>query len=292
ESRHGLGRELHRRLSDATAAVAERLDITGNTVWVDKRTLAAVHGCERRYEADEAAGFPGWSAPLVKGSVVHRALQLAPFLSTPTPPLHVVNLAIERIIEDGDDRSPAGWLRDAPDADLAELRAEATEIVTKFEEGFPPLVAAWRPRIEASSRHELHGGAITLGAKPDLALGRAAGRQARVLIVDLKTGRAYSGHGDDLRFYALVETLRIGVPPFRIATYYLDTARWEAEDVTEATLEVALRRVTDGIIKLAELVLGERVATITPGPPCGYCVVRDECDGPAQWAITGADGNP
>ncbi len=137
-------------------------------------------------------------------------------------------------------------------------------------------------------RHELHGGVITLGAKPDLALGRAVGHQARVLIVDLKTGQRYHRDADDLRFYALVETLRMGVPPFRIATFYLDTARWEHEDATEDVLEIATRRLIDGVIKLAELELGEREATYSPGPACGYCVLRHECPGAEEWASTTA----
>jgi hypothetical protein len=290
--RADLGRELHHRLTEATDAVAERLELTAASLWVDKRALAGIHGCERRYEADKAAGFPGWSTALARGTIVHRAIQLAPFLPNPLPPLDVVDLAIERIVTDGDERSPAEWLRTTSKGELAELRAEATDVVTKFEETFPPLRAAWRPRIESTVRHDLHRGAITLGARPDLALGRAAGHEARVLIVDLKTGGRYSRDADDLRFYALVETLRMGVPPFRIATFYLDTARWDAEDVTEEILELATRRTIDGARKLAELQLGERVATYSPGPPCGYCAVRHDCEGAVEWADTGLGATP
>ncbi len=119
-------------------------------MWVDKRALAGVHGCERRFDAERAQGFPGWSTALARGTIVHRAIQLAPFLTTPAPPLEVVDLAIERIIEEGDDRSPAQWLRGATGAEVAELRADATEVVTKFEETFPPLRA--RRGAHASSR--------------------------------------------------------------------------------------------------------------------------------------------
>ena len=290
--RADLARELHTTLTDATNDVAERLELIGATLWIDKRVLNGIHGCERRFTAEEADGFPGWNATLARGTVLHRALQLAPFLSTPLPPIDVVNLAIDRIIEDGDERSPAEWLRGAGAAELAELRADAADVVTKFDEAFPPIVAAWRPRIESSIRHELHRGTVTLGARPDLALGRAEGHQARVLIVDLKTGARYQHHVDDLRFYALVETLRLGVPPFRIATFYLDTARWDHEDVTEDLLELATRRAVDGAIKLTELRLGEREATFSPGPACGFCRLRHECEGAAVWAEHVADSTP
>jgi hypothetical protein len=290
--RADLAVELRKRLTDATDSLAERLELVSRSMWLDKRALAGIHGCERRYEADRADGFPGWSAALARGTVVHRALQLAPFLPKARPPLEVVDLAINRIVTEGDDRSPADFLRDASDAELAELRADATDVVTKFEETFPPLVAAWRPRVESMVRYELHKGTITLGAKPDLALGRAAGHQARVLIVDLKTGQRYSRDADDLRFYALVETLRLGVPPFRIATFYLDSARWEAEDVTEEILEIAVRRTIDGAAKLGQLQLGERVATYSPGPACGFCGLREDCEGAVEWAETAAGANP
>jgi hypothetical protein len=105
----------------------------------------------------------------------------------------------------------------------------------------------------------------------------------------MKTGLRYQGHADDLRFYALIETLRIGVPPFRVATFYLDTARWDAEDVTETLLEVAARRTIDGAVKLAELRLGERQAVIKPGPGCSHCSEHHDCEGPALWAATGVD---
>ena len=255
----------------------------GDTLWIDKRVLAGVHGCERRFEAERAAGFPGWSAALARGAVAHRAIQIAAFSPKPLPPLEAVDTAINRMIEDGD-RGLAEFLRVTSDAELADLRASASDVVTKFEDCFPPLVAAWRPRIESPSRHELHGGTITLGARPDLALGRPDGLQARVLVVDLKTGSRYQGHAEDLRFYALVETLRLGVPPFRVATFYLDAARWESENVTEDTLEIALRRTVDGARKLAELLLGECVAAIKPGPGCAHCVAREGCEGPERWA--------
>jgi hypothetical protein len=290
--REALRADLHRRLTEATSAIAERLEITGRSLWLTKHALAGIHGCERRFDHAEARGFPGWSSTNARGSVVHRALQMGPFLPTPLPPMKLVDLAIDRIVEDGGDRTPAEWLRTAEPGELADLRADATEAVTKFEESFPPLQAGWRPRVDTPIRHELHDATITLSAQPDLALGRAEGHEARVLIVDLKTGLRYQTHADDVRFYALVETLRLGVPPFRIATFYLDTARWDCEDVTEDLLELTLRRTVDGAVKLAELRLRERQATISPGPACRYCALRDDCDGPNIWAATADDDSP
>ena len=88
-----------------------------------------------------------------------------------------------------------------------------------------------------------------------------------MLIVDLKTGLRYQGHADDLRFYALVETLRIGVPPFRVATFYLDTARWEPRTSPRSCSSWPCAARSTRVIKLAELRLGEREPRASqPGP--------------------------
>jgi hypothetical protein len=121
-----------------------------------------------------------------------------------------------------------------------------------------------------------------LRGKVDLVLGQARGDEARALVVDLKTGRPYPSHLDDLRFYALVQTLRVGVPPFRVASYYLDTASFHVEDVTADTLAIAVRRTVDGVRKLVELRAG-RAPTITPGPACSWCRLATSCDGARRW---------
>jgi hypothetical protein len=279
-----LARTLRAQLHDALAPAADRLALLGAELHVNKSELARVHQCERFHQAEAAAGFPGWSKDLARGVVAHRAIELGVFMAGEPAPLELVDAAIDRIIEDGDDHSPRSWLLEAPATELAELRSAANDLVCKFEECFPPLKKAWRPRLESSVRVELHGGQIMLRSKVDLALGRAEGTQAGVLVVDFKSGRAYPHHIDDLRYYALLETFRSGVPPFRVASYYLDAGNWHHEDVTEELLAITMRRVIDGIDKLAALRTNERAPTFTPGPACGYCRVRDACEGARQWA--------
>lgn len=177
------------------------------------------------------------------------------------------------------------WLTDASPRELADLRAGANDAVAKFVECWPPLKTAWIPRTEMRVASELCAGRVVLRGKVDLVLGQARGDEARTLVVDLKTGRAYPSHLDDLRFYALVQTLRIGVPPFRVASYYLDTATFHHEDVTVEVLHIAARRAVDGITKLLELRRG-RPAAISPGPQCGWCRLAPTCEGAARWRST------
>jgi len=113
-------------------------------------------------------------------------------------------------------------------------------------------------------------GRVLLRGKVDLALGRAEGTQAKVLIVDFKTGRPLPVHTDDLRFYALLETLRVGVPPYRLATFSLDSGTGVSEDVDEQVLLAAARRTVAGVARLIELEEG-RDALLRAGPACRWC---------------------
>ena len=101
-------------------------------------------------------------------------------------------------------------------------------------------------------------GCIEAGGRADLVIGRPCGRESRRVIVDFKSGRQSPVHRDDLRFYALIETLVHDVPPRRLVTYYLDGAECEVEDVTIAVLRAALRRMLDGIAIHAELTVAGR----------------------------------
>jgi hypothetical protein len=280
--------ELPIRLRDALEAglapVAERLG--AEELFVRKRDLVQVHSCEAHHLAERERGFPGWSASTARGTVAHKAVELSVFMREELPPLDLVDAAIQRFEDDLDDAwGPGEWLRGASPVERAELRSGANERVVRFLESFPPLSPRWVPRLEAPVRVDLCDGRIVAQARADLVLGRAQGAEARVLIVDFKTGGRYASHVDDLRFYALLEAVRSGVPPFRVASYYLDSATFHVEDVDLDVLDAAVARTVAGITKVAALHLGDRTPTVTPGPTCGYCSLRAECDGARQWEL-------
>ena len=268
-----LAPELRAELRTALAAVDERLELAGIELHVSKGGLSQIHQCERTWANPDFE----WSAATARGWIAHKAIELGVFATGDRAPRDLVDMALDRQLQENDDLGR--WLLEAPAEEVAELRAEATNQVTAFEDCFPPLKARWRPRTECPVKHQI--GQVMLRARVDLALGRSEGERAGMLIVDFKTGRPYPTHMDDLRFYALVETLRIGVPPFRVASYYLDTATWHAEDIDADVLALTVRRVADGAVKMAELRLNEREATFTPGAACRWCSVRTTCEGPA-----------
>ena len=252
-----------------------------DTLWVKKSALSQVHACETHFQVEDAAPFE-WTARNARGTVAHRALELSVSTRGQPAPLELVDHALSSLGADDPRGALRPWLADATPLEVADLRSGANEVVAKFLECWPPLKPSWAPRAETAIGATLCDEQVMLWGKVDLVLGRAQGDEARALVVDLKTGRAYPNHLDDLRFYALVQALRVGVPPFRVASYYLDTATFHYEDVSADTLAIAVRRTLDGVRKLLELRAG-RAPTVTAGPACSWCRMASSCDGARQW---------
>src|SRR5690606_24068754 len=97
------------------------------------------------------------------------------------------------------------------------------------------------------------------------------------VIIDLKTGHRRRHHVDDLRFYALVDTLRVGIPPRRLATVYLDAGQPVVEAVTVGVLEAATERVARTAEAMAETRWGTLPARLRAGPQCAWGPARDHC---------------
>ena len=129
--------------------------------------------------------------------------------------------------------------------------------------------------LEAPIRAEFAKGSIILSGKVDLSLGKPLGTTAGKVIVDFKTGGFYSSHREDLRFYALLESIRLGVPPRMVATYYLDRSEFSSEHVTENVLESALFRVEDGIGKIVNILFKGSEPQSCSSEWCGSCAHED-----------------
>ena len=103
------------------------------------------------------------------------------------------------------------------------------------------------------------------------------GSTAGKVIIDLKTGAFSPSHLDDLRFYALVETLRLGTPPRLLASYYLDSGRAHPEAVTEGLLHAAVERTIDGARILHQLEVGTKEPVTRPSRSCRWCPALAGC---------------
>lgn len=259
--------------ADALAGLAELADRLGDAddLWVSKHGVAGVLACEAQHLAPD--DFT-WTPARARGQVSHKAIQLLLNWRGEPTPADVVDEAIARLADE--DKSIGAYVAGLGPGDEAELRGLAVERVTKFLECFPPLDRRWHPMTEASARFPATG-RIQLTAKVDLVLGRPAGRESRKVIVDLKSGRIVAQHREDLRFYALVETLCRDVPPRKLATFSLDSGQAEVEDVTTGLLRSSLRRTLDAIERMVELRAEGRDPRRSPNVACRWCTIVDGC---------------
>lgn len=271
--RDDLRDHLRHELTEALTEVADELDEP--PLFVSKRKLSLIHGCEGRFVADEAHAFE-WSVPAARGTVAHKAIELLVSRRGNPTPLDLVDDAMARL--EADERSISSFIQSLTEAERADLIGAVNDFVATFVETFPPLRRQWVPVAESKVKAFLCDTRITLQGAVDLTLGRARGNEAGKVLVDLKTGRPRGDHTDDLRFYALLETLKLGVPPRLLVSYYLDAGEPHSEPVTEDLLWSTAKRVVDAIHKLVELQSGVREPTLSPSGMCRFCPALTECE--------------
>ena len=285
----GLRDELRSRLEERLEPLVEHLGsgaFDDDILFLSKFTLTQVLGCERKFTAERSEPF-AWSPPTARGTVMHKAIELSVHWRGDSSPLELVDEALASL--ENADKSIGDYLRTCGETERAELRSGAGAAMTQFLECFPPLKPKWRPTTESPIRASLHGGLIVLSGKPDLTLGQPDGAVAGKVIIDFKTGGFSPSHREDLRFYALLEALRI-LPPRLLATYYLDQGRIHPEEVTGDLLLSATERVIDGAHRYVELVGGTRQPTVAPGPVCRWCPVQPDCDEGTEYLESTSEG--
>jgi len=168
------------------------------------------------------------------------------------------------------DEAVAGFVSSLERADRGRLAREVRAHATAIESSWPLFSPAWLARTRERLEVPLAGGRIVLGGTVDLALGAPCTGRASVCLVELQSGARRIEHRPDLHYLALLETLRSGAPPFRIATYYSATGELEAEEAGEDVLLGALERALAGTQRLCRLASG---APTDPArdPMCAWC---------------------
>ncbi len=271
-----LADRLARRLHELTGDVVDLIP-PDDRLFVSKGRLDALM-CDGRYVDQLDAPFE-WAPPLVRGTLAHTGIEMDLAGEQSRDATAVVDYAWQQLATSG--KGAGEYLASLGGVEADALRADARRTVLDFRDQFPPLPDAWQPRTEQPLRYQLHGGRVVLQGKPDLQIGRPTADFRRMLLVDLKTGgRAPLRHRADMRLYALLATLKHGVAPFRVATYYLDEAAWDAEDVDEDVLEAALRDVAGKLRRAAHLEFArppESQFDLVVGPQCGWCGRAGTC---------------
>jgi hypothetical protein len=256
--------ELRRDAAEGITELTERLD-DRRALAVNKFNVAEVLICESHFL--DPAPF-AWSPALACGKVSHRAIELLLNWRGEPTPTDLVDDALARLA--GDDSSLGEWLATLTAGDQADVRGRAVARVTQFVECFPPLRRTWHPVTEAQIRWPL-GGPITLRAKADIVIGRPAGLESRKVLIDLKSGGISPRHREDLRYYALVETLVREVPPRAVASFSLEAGDAVVETVSEGLLRSSLRRTLDAVERMIELQVESRPPRPGPAAGCFRC---------------------
>jgi len=249
-------------------------------LFLSKRGLSLLHGCQSRFLAESETDF-AWSVPMARGTVAHKAIELmVAWRGNPTP-LELVDEALARFEQD--ERGVGGFISSLGEGERAELVSSANDFVATFMETFPPIQRRWVPVSESRVRADLCDDRLTLQGRVDLSLGKADGNTAGKVLIDFKTGRPSPSHIEDLRFYALLEALKVGIPPRLLVNYYLEAGEPRSEEVTEDLLWSTVRRVTDAVGILVSITGPEAQSPSTsPSPTCRFCPALDSCDDGTQ----------
>jgi hypothetical protein len=259
-------------------------------IHLSKERLNDLDRCEGSFAAALAGERPPFepTAKNTVGVLLHGALEADAASPTQEDPGSLVVAACHGLAADR--RFGPFWANLDPEA-RAVIAADALAGVELFRASFPPLGPARRllaPTAERWVGASLAGGRVTLSGRIDLMVGRFEPRRATRVLVDLKTGGAWPEHAEDMRLYALLFTLRYGVPPLRVASFFLRSGESQPEDVSEPMLRRAADRVVHAVRTAARIAdIGDAGAELAlrPGPHCEWCPRKEGC--PAARAAFG-----
>ena len=293
-----LADDLHSELNEALADSAAALRAADENLWVAKRALSAVTGCEASFLASQQTPFE-YNRPIARGSVLHRSVE---FWANPVSETdeaadyvgHAINFHIEEDQRSGDQLGQ--FLAGMSAGESSALASECTSLLQNFMDTFPSVKRGWKLGIEVQRKHLLCEGAIVLTGRFDLTLGAPGGANesgqvtpGRV-VIDLKTGNRTPADAQDMRFYALLETLQLGVPPMLVGTFYVNEGTVVTEKVDSAVLKSAFHRTVDGTRRLTDLRLSQGDEPVRrPGPPCNWCPISQDCEPGQAWLNERAD---
>ncbi len=254
----GLAERLLARMTDAIGAWIDARERNGGQrarpLLITKTRLSRLvcDGLQR----EPAPYVQAWAN--VRGTLVHAAIEADVDGARDLAPDAVADGAWHRLATQrpGDPSSIGAWLNARDAGERETMLAESTALLAGFREVWPDLRAApLRVRTEHRLVVMLGGRSVQLQGVPDLLIESAVedGR-ARSLLIDLKTGMPRGQRDrDELRFYALLATLRGSAPPFRWATLYVTEGRVEHEDLSEPILTTAADRVADAILQAVRM---------------------------------------
>jgi hypothetical protein len=195
-----------------------------------------VHVSSRVFAPGTTSGGP---ASLLRGALVTQLVALNVAGHHVTSPAAE---ALDALGGGGRQERIAGLLEGLDGNERARLAAEVAAHDEVLRRALPELPGRWAPRCGLRLAIPLNGGSVQCHGTVDLAVGMPGGSHASVCLVDVTTSPLASYHETVCRYLALLETLRSGEPPLRVAV--LSTADGAAK-VRDVNPELLARAVGD-----------------------------------------------
>lgn len=267
----GLADELTSIIVEGTSAAVSQW--SESKLWVSKSLVSSMLRCEGSVVASAALDKSSVLSPAIAlGVVSHRAIQVShthPHLT----PAAAVESALEASMDDA--RFAEFWNTVSP-AVQSDLVCQMVSRTVGFLDAFPPLAPNWVPRFEESIQARV--GNLVLSSRPDLVLGRPRpDMRQSMFICDFKTGSLNDSHELEGMFYALVATLRFGVPPYRSTVFSLASGEWTSPDVTADRLLDTAKMVAETISRYVDIMIDRREPLLQPDRWCSWCPAQESC---------------
>jgi hypothetical protein len=129
-----------------------------------------------------------------------------------------------------------------------------TEVVPRFAPG-------WMPRTDDRVAIPLAGGRIILHGVFDLVVGLPQPRTASLCALGLSITGPWASARRSLHYLSLLETLRTGTPPFRLALLESASGRYGVEDVREEHLRALASHIAAWLAQAATVPTATATAT-------------------------------
>jgi hypothetical protein len=238
----GLAGGLRAWLEDAASELAASRGEEAPPLFLGPRQLLAEAG------SDHSPGLEEFPAPLVTSCLVHALFRQVVTTGTVDDPLTDALDALSV------DPSRADLVRHVTKLTAPARRALAATLTTHVSHLIdltPRFSPGWLPRTDDRVAIPLAGGRVVLHGTFNLLVGTPAPGTASLCALGLATGGRWGGARTALHYLALLETLRSGTPPFRLALLHSALGGYGVEDVLEDHLRAIVSHLVVGLSALA-----------------------------------------
>ncbi len=179
----------------------------------------------------------------------------------------LVHSLLRQLVHTGDIQEPLADALDAlrangGEAEVREIESLSAAARTTLSETLavharnlsglvPRFAPGWMPRTNDRVAIPLAGGRIVLHGTFDLVVGLPQQRTASLCALGLSTSGPWAVARRSLHYLSLLETLRTGTPPFRLALLESASGRYGVEDVREEHLRALASHIAAWLAQAA-----------------------------------------